>query len=134
MLENDLAAAYRAYIACLNSRDLDRLPDFVHEDVDYNGQHIGVAGYRQMLEGTYRDNPDLRFVVQLLVEDASTIGARLNFDCTPSGRFLGMNVDGRRVAFSENVFYTYEDGRIRCVWSVIDKAAIEAQLASPRAS
>lgn len=31
MLENDLASAYRRYIACLNDRDLDRLCDVVDE-------------------------------------------------------------------------------------------------------
>ncbi|TIR46278.1 MAG: ester cyclase, partial [Mesorhizobium sp.] len=37
-------------------------------------------------------------------------------------------VNGRRVTFAENVFYEIQDGRIREVWSVIDKAAIQAQL------
>jgi predicted ester cyclase len=32
------------------------------------------------------------------------------------------------VSFSENVFYEFRDGKIREVWSVIDKAAIESQL------
>jgi predicted ester cyclase len=81
-----------------------------------------------MLEGNYRDIPDLRFLIQMLVAGTSTIGARLNFDCTPAGRFLGLDIDGQRVSFSEDVFYEYVDGRIRCVWSVVDKGAIEAQL------
>lgn len=128
MLTNDLASLYRQYIACLNARDLDRLGDFVDEEVDYNGRRIGLSGYRAMLEGNYRDIPDLRFSIQLMVTDASSVAARLNFDCAPAGRFLDLDVDGRRVSFSENVFYQYVDGRIRAVWSVIDKAAIEAQL------
>lgn len=32
------------------------------------------------------------------------------------------------MSFCENVFYEFRDGKIRQVWSVIDKAAIEAQL------
>jgi predicted ester cyclase len=32
------------------------------------------------------------------------------------------------VTFCENVFYGFDDGKIRTVWSVIDKTAIEAQL------
>jgi len=122
------ATLYRQYIACLNARDLDRLGDFVDEEVDYNGRRIGLSGYRTMLEGNYRDIPDLRFAIQLLVIDATSVAARLNFDCTPAGRFLDLDIGGRRVSFSENVFYQYVDGRIRSVWSVIDKAAIEAQL------
>ena len=49
--------------------------------------------------------------------------------CAPRGMFLALPVNGRRVIFAENVFYQFRDGRIVEVWSVIDKAAIEAQLA-----
>lgn len=128
MPDNDLASTYRRYIDCLNARHLDRLGEFVDEDVEYNGSRIGLAGYRAMLQGNYRDIPDLRFSVQLVVAGATTIGARLNFDCTPTSSFLGLDIDGRRVSFSENVFYEYVGGRIRYVWSVLDKGAIEAQL------
>ena len=131
MTDIDLPSSYQDYIACLNDRDLDRLGEFVDGDVEYNGRRIGVKGYREMLEGNYRDIPDLRFHVQLVVADASSIASRLLFDCTPVGRFLGLDIDGRRVSFSENAIYEYESGKIRRVWSVIDKAAIEAQLSHP---
>jgi predicted ester cyclase len=52
----------------------------------------------------------------------------LNFDCTPKDTFLGLHVNGRRISFAENVIYEFLGGKIREVWSVIDKAAIEAQL------
>jgi predicted ester cyclase len=42
--------------------------------------------------------------------------------------FLGLPVSGRRVNFTENVFYEFRDERIAEVWSLVDKAAIEAQL------
>ncbi len=131
MSDTDLATAYRGYIACLNDRELDRLGNFVDWDVDYNGERIGLIGYRTMLEGNYRDIPDVRFHIQILVADASSVASRLDFDCTPVSRFLDLDIDGRRVSFCENVIYEYEDGKIRRVWSVIDKAAIEAQLSHP---
>ena len=56
------------------------------------------------------------------------VASRLLFDCSPKGIFMGLPVNGRRISFSENVFYAFSGGRIRSVWSVIDKAAIEAQL------
>ena len=37
-------------------------------------------------------------------------------------------MNGRRVSFAENVFTEFRDEKIVQVWSVIDKAAIEAQL------
>ena len=123
-----LAAAYRGYIDCLNRRAWDELGGFVQDDVVHNGRALGLAGYRAMLERDVREIPDLRFTVGLLVCDASTVGARLLFDCTPVGAFLGLPVDGRRVYFTENVFYAFRDGKIGTVWSVVDRAAIAAQL------
>jgi predicted ester cyclase len=46
----------------------------------------------------------------------------------PKGLFLGLPVNGRRIVFTENVFYRFHDERIAEVWSIIDKGAIEAQL------
>jgi predicted ester cyclase len=81
-----------------------------------------------MLERDFRDIPDLYFDIRLLISDPPCIASRLAFDCTPRGKFLGLDVNGRRVSFAENVFYEFQEDRIRRVWSVIDKAAVEAQL------
>ncbi|MDQ7250820.1 ester cyclase [Dongia sedimenti] len=128
MTKTELADLYRAYIACLNRQDWDNLGRFVQDDAQHNGRSFGLAGYRAMLEQDFRDIPDLRFEIALLVADPPLIAARLAFDCSPKGAFLGLPVNGRRVAFTENVFYRWRDGKIAAVWSVIDKAAIEAQL------
>ena len=60
--------------------------------------------------------------------DPPLIASRLAFDCTPVGSFLDLPVNGRRVRFTENVFYEFRDRKIAQVWSLIDKVAIEAQL------
>jgi len=125
---DDLADLYRAYIACLNRQDWAALGQFVHDDVAHNARPLGLAGYRAMLERDFREIPDLRFDIELLISGPPSIAARLKFDCTPVGTFLGLAVNGRRVSFRENVCYEFCEGRIRQVWSVIDKAAIEAQL------
>ncbi|AVB13686.1 MULTISPECIES: ester cyclase [Pseudomonas syringae group] len=124
----NLAEQYRAYIACLNERRWQDLGDFVDDDVQYNGERISVAGYRAMLENDVRIIPDLRFNIDLLVVEASQVAARLIFNCSPQGRFLGLDAHGQRITFSENVFYTFSDGKIVSVWSVIDKAAVEREL------
>jgi predicted ester cyclase len=128
MIEIDLSDVYRDYIACLNKQDWPRLEQFVHDEVYYNGQRIGLSGYREMLERDFCQIPDLYFNIQLLVCDPPYIASRLGFDCTPKGRFLGLHVNGKRISFTENVFYQFRAEKIDQVWSVIDKAAIEAQL------
>nr|WP_041757319.1 ester cyclase [Bradyrhizobium sp. ORS 278] len=129
MTAAELADHYRAYIVCLNAQAWPALGDFVHEHVVHNGRELGLAGYRDMLTGDFAAIPDLRFNIGLLLSDPPRIACRLDFDCTPTDDFLGLPVAGRRVTFAENVFYEFRYGRIAQVWSVIDKAAIEEQLA-----
>ncbi|MDX8503037.1 ester cyclase [Mesorhizobium sp. VK4C] len=128
MTREELADLYKGYITCLNEQDWDNLGRFVGEEVQYNGETIGLAGYRRMLEGDFQAIPDLRFNIELLVSEPPRVAARLHFDCRPKGMLFGLPVNGKRVSFAENVFYEFQDGRISEVWSVIDKAAIQAQL------
>lgn len=128
MTTPDLATIYRAYITCLNRRDWGELARFVHDDVVHNGRDLGIDGYRAMLNESYQAIPDLRCEIELLIVDPPRVATRLRYDVAPPADFLGLAVNGRRVQFTENVFYEFDDARIRQVWSVIDKVAIEAQL------
>jgi predicted ester cyclase len=128
MTEAAVSACYRAYIACVNRQDWASLQEFVRDDVRHNGRTLGLAGYRAMLERDFEAIPDLRFNIEMLVTEPPLVASRLRFDCTPKGLFLGLPVNGKRVSFAENVFYKFRRGKIDEVWSVIDKAAIEAQI------
>jgi len=128
MTPDELSEKYRGYIDCLNRQDWPNLGQFVHTDANYNGNWIGLSGYQDMLKADFRAIPDLRFEVNLLVSEPPYVASRLHFDCTPSGVLFGVPVNGKRVQFDENVFYQFADGRIRGVWSVIDKAAILDQI------
>lgn len=130
MIKEELARIYRDYIACLNRRDFSALDRFVHADVIHNGRQLGISGYREMLEKDCDDIPDLYFNAELLIAEPPYIGSRLIFDCTPKASFLDLDIGGVRVSFAENVFYEFDGWKIARVWSVIDKAAIEAQLQS----
>jgi predicted ester cyclase len=128
VMKTDLSDIYRDYIACLNRQDWPKLGQFVDDDVIHNGRRVGLSGYLKMLERDFDEIPDLSFNIQMLIADPPHIASRLGFDCTPKATFLGLDVSGRRISFAENVFYAFRADKIREVWSVIDKAAIEAQL------
>lgn len=128
MTKGGLSDIYRGYIACLNKQDWPNLGQFVADDVYYNGERIELSGYLAMLKGDFRAIPDLFFDIHLLVCEPPYVAGRLHFNCTPVGGLFGLPVNGKRVTFSENVFYAFRDERIETVWSIIDKAAIEAQL------
>ena len=128
MASTSLSDLYRAYIDCLNRRDWEQLGQYVDDEVEHNGRPLELSGYRDMLVKDFEDIPDLRFNVQLLACSPPLVAARLAFKCSPKGKFLGLNVNGRLVSFAEDVFYEFKLSKIASVWSVIDKAAIEAQL------
>jgi predicted ester cyclase len=128
MTEIALSQLYKDYIACLNRQDWPNLHRFVADDARHNGRPFGLKGYRAMLERDFVEIPDLAFNIELMVCEPPHVASRLRFDCRPKGLFLDLPVNGRRVSFAENVFYRFRSGKIEEVWSVIDKAAIEAQL------
>lgn len=119
---------YRRYIDCLNSRNLGALSQFVNSQLTYNKQEMQLQDYIDLLNGNFKDIPDLFFEIGLLVCDDNKIASRLIFNCTPVGEFLGIPVNNRRVVFSEHVLYELSDGKISKVWSLIDKDAIRDQL------
>lgn len=123
-----LSDIYRGYIDCLNRQDWARLEQFVHARAVHNGRKLGLSGYRKMLEKDFDEIPDLHFKIDLMISDPPYVASRLAFHCSPKARFLGLDVNGRRVSFTENVFYEFQREKIVRVWSIIDKAAIEAQL------
>jgi predicted ester cyclase len=128
MTRSDLQGIYRDYLDCLNRQDWPTLGQFVGDDVHYNGRWVGLSGYRRMLEKDLLDIPDLHFKPSLLIADPPFVACRIDFSCSPKGEFLGLQINGKTVAFAENVFYEFRGDKIVQVWSVIDKAAIERQL------
>lgn len=44
MTDKDLADLCRGYIACLNAQDWAKLGDFVGDEVQHNGEMLGLSG------------------------------------------------------------------------------------------
>jgi predicted ester cyclase len=131
MTDAELATHYRSYLDCLNTRRLDGLDAFVQDELTYNGNPMTRADYRALLEDDIAAIPDLVFDVGLLVVGGEQVACRLEFHCTPEREWRGLRPSGRSIAFAEHVFYAFRDGRIAEVWSLLDQAAIEEQLAAP---
>lgn len=129
-MPDTLEATYRAYLDALNDRRFDDLDAYVHDELTYNDEVLTRQQYADMIAADARAVPDLHFDAHLLVVDADTVACRLWFDCTPTGTFFGSEPTGKRISFGEHVFYRFQDGRIAQVWSLIDRAAIAAQLSS----
>lgn len=124
----DLEARYRTYLDVLNERRLDDLEHFVQDKLTYNGKPLTRKQYQNLIATDIAAIPDLVYDAHLIVASGDQVACRLVFDCTPRHEFLGFTPDGRRLVFAEHVFYRFRDGRIAAVSSLIDRAAIAAQL------
>lgn len=122
---------YRDYLTVLDERRLDDLAEFVHDDLTYNDAPMTRQQYRDLIAGDVAAIPDLFYAIETLVVSGDQVACRIRFDCTPEREFLGGIVpDGRRISFTEHVFYHFREGRIAHVWSLIDRDEIRRQLAT----
>jgi predicted ester cyclase len=124
-----LRETYLEYIAVLNERRFDALADHLQPVLTYNGEVLTGEQYQADRVEDVDAIPDLFFDVRQLVVEDDQVASRILFRCTPRRDHLGLPVSGRRLEFTENVFYRFVDDRIAAVDSVIDKEAIRRQLA-----
>jgi predicted ester cyclase len=122
---------YRDYLTVLDERRFDELSDYVHDALTYNDAPMTGRQYRDLIEADVAAIPDLFYAIETLVVSGDEVACRIRFDCTPEREFLGGFVpDGRRLSFTEHVFYRFREGRIAHVWSLIDRDEIRRQLAA----
>ena len=122
---------YQEYVAVLNERRLDDLPEYVAPELTYNDEPLTCAEYQDLLRGDVRAVPDLFYDVHDLVVEEQRVAARIVFRCTPERVFLGLAPTGRRIEFAEHVFYDLRDGQIVQVRSLIDRDRVRQQLEQP---
>jgi predicted ester cyclase len=89
MEDGDLLGVYRDYLACLNNRQWNELGRFVADGVVYNGERLGINGYRAMLEADVDAIPDLQFTPETLLADHNVVAC--SSSALPSGIFLDSN-------------------------------------------
>jgi predicted ester cyclase len=92
MEDGDLLGVYRDHLACLNNRQWNELGRFVADGVVYNGERLGINGYRAMLEADIDAIPDLQFTPEILLADHNVVACRLFFECNPR-RVSGFRAD-----------------------------------------
>ncbi|MEU8819706.1 ester cyclase [Actinoplanes sp. NPDC048796] len=129
MTTTDLRKVYLAYLEAANARAFDRMGEFAHDTVVFNGESVSrddyVAAMRQAVESVR----DYVWRLDDLVVEGDRVAARLTVTGTPVTEWLGLRPTGREVSFTEYAFYHFRDGRFEHMWYLLDTRAIERQLA-----
>ncbi|KAI1760667.1 SnoaL-domain-containing protein [Hypoxylon sp. FL1150] len=131
----ELEDTYRAYIGCINAQTMGTdLQRFCHAQVVHNTKALTREEYRLLIEEAFAAIPDIVFALHTVVADeaAQRVAARIEFSGTPRGphSLAGAKPNGRSVSFAEHVTYSFVDGKIARVWSIVDWPSYRAQLAA----
>jgi steroid delta-isomerase-like uncharacterized protein len=128
MSEKELKDWYLQYVAALDGRELDRMDQYVADDVVLNGtpgrRDDVVADMRSILAAV----PDMRWKVEELLVDRDRIAVRAVNTGTPEKEWLGVPPTGKSFEIVEYAIYRVRDGRFVEMTNLHDSADVLRQL------
>ncbi|GAB7043824.1 MULTISPECIES: ester cyclase [Catenuloplanes] len=124
----DLHEIYRDYIEAINNREFDRMHEFAHERLTFNGEPVSRDEYVATMKAHLAAVRDFTWRLDDLVVEDDRVAARLTDTGVPVTEWLGLQPTGRSVEFTEYAFYHFTDGRFDDMWYLLDVQRIQDQL------
>ncbi len=128
MSESNLNDWYLQYVAALDGRELDKMDQFVADDVVLNGtpgrRDDVVADMRSILDAV----PNMHWEVDELLVDRDRIAVRAVNTGTPEKEWLGVAPTGKSFKIIEYAIYRVRDGRFVEMTNLHDSDDVLRQL------
>ena len=124
----DLKQHYLNYISAINEGcTVASLEPFVHEGVIHNDSPpLSIARYATNITDAQASLSNLIFYVEkLLVELDKDKGDQGNGDVAVRIKLSFRSTPDKEEVFHENIFYRFEDGKIRQAWSMLDGVGVK---------
>ena len=133
MTDTNAALVRRFYEQVWNRGNLDVADevfaeDYVRHDLRPSRAEPGPAGQKRIAADFRRAFPDLRFVVELVIEQADLVAARWTAEGTNTGDWGGQPATGRPARFSGVNIFRFRDGRVVEIWNHRDDLGLIEQL------
>ena len=135
-IDSRKALVRRFYEEAWGRGDLDVVdglfaPDYVRHDLRPGVAEPGPAGQRQIAAAFRAAFPDLRFTVDLMLEDGDFVVGRWTATGTHSGWWGTINATGRHATFSGVNIFRFEDDQVVELWNHRDDLGLLQQLGVP---
>jgi steroid delta-isomerase-like uncharacterized protein len=128
----ELKDAYRRIIDAISRGDADALDELVApEIVDHNpvpDQAPGREGFRQWLAAVRTAFPDFRGTVEDVIAEGDRVAARVTWEGTHGGDFIGIAPTGRRVSFAAYHHVRFSESGAAEWWGTADLLGALEQL------
>lgn len=111
MADTDLRAVYERYLAALNARELDRMSEFAHDTLTFNGDTISRDDYVAAIRGHLAAVDGFAWHLEDLVVEGDVVATRLTDTGTPVREWLGLRPSGASIEATEFCVYRFRDGR-----------------------
>jgi len=72
--------------------------------------------------------PDVKFVIEAVVQQGDRLAARVTLEGTHQGEFAGIPATGKRMKVYDFAMYRIVGGKITDVWSLVDMQALRDQV------
>lgn len=128
MTENEIRDLFDRYIAVLNLHEMDRMTEFVHEEVVQNRTLVKREDVIADLKGHIGAVPNFKWRVLDVVVEGDTIAARLFNIGTPAKLWLGVEPTGKTVETLEFAFHKARDGKFYEMNYAMDVVGLQKQL------
>jgi steroid delta-isomerase-like uncharacterized protein len=120
----ELKETYRRIIDAISRGDADCFDELLAPDiVDHNpipGQGPGRKGMRQWMTAVRTAMPDLRATVEDVIAEGDRVAARVTWEGTHRGEFLGVPPTGEALSFSAFHHVRFSDQGAAEWWGVAD--------------
>jgi predicted ester cyclase len=128
--DGNLRDWYLHYLTTLDAHELDRMDEFIADEVMLNGQW-GVRGdvvadMQRIVDAV----PDMHWELQELLIDRDRLAVRALNTGTPVKEWLGVAPTGTSFTTVEYAIYQVSDGRFVQMTNLHDSAEIRRQLAA----
>jgi predicted ester cyclase len=86
--------------------------------VDHDGPdpEQGREALLRVVPGLLRALPDARLTIEQLIGEGEVVAVRLHGEATHTGEAMGIAPTGKRIAWTENEIFRFEDGLIAESW------------------
>ena len=117
-----------------NSHNPDALAEYfapdarVHSMTPGNVAGAGLDYLKTRARSLLNAFPDVKFVVEDVVQQDDLLAARVTLEGTHRSDFAGVPATGKRMKVYDFAMYRIVDGKITDVWSLIDMQAMRDQL------
>jgi steroid delta-isomerase-like uncharacterized protein len=126
-------AASRAVFEIWSSGELDRLGDYVADDVVHHDPYDphgadGIEGHKKTIAMNREAFPDIEITIDDQIAEGDRLATRWTSTMTHSGDLGGVPPTGKRLTISGITVERFEDGKVVEAWRSMDTLGLLRQI------